>query len=137
MPVLLGTDVRWLQNLVGQALTCSEHQQEVIEDVMAVAMRAQYSKQIQHDTMLYQADKLSGAVPMALDSGDLNAEDSDTTEVQELPTPNLTLSSNSELQGVFMSEFDESIFEASKVRPNSPGDRNVTAVKDIMKCHRK
>ena len=103
MPVLLGTDVPQLQDLIGQAL-CREHQPEVIEDVMAVTTRAQYSKQKQLDTMLHQAEKLSGAVPMALDAGapkDLNVEDSDTTEVQELPTINLTASSsNSEFQGV-------------------------------------
>ena len=60
---------------------------------MAVTTRAQYSKQKQQDAMLHQADKWSGAVPMALDAGapkDLNVEDSDTTEVQELPTVSLT-----------------------------------------------
>ena len=39
--------------------------------------------------MLHQADKLSGAVPMALDAGvpkDLDVENSNTTRVQELPT---------------------------------------------------
>ena len=97
-----------------------EHQPEVIEDVMAVTTRAQYSKQKQKNTMLHQADEVSETVPMALDVGapkDLNVEDSDTTEVQELPTTNLKASLNPELQGAWMSEFDESIFEASKVRP--------------------
>ena len=44
MPELLGTDVPQLQDLIGQALS-REHQPEVIEDVMAVTTRAQYSKQ--------------------------------------------------------------------------------------------
>lgn len=41
------------------------------EDVLAVTTRAQLLKQTQHDTIVDQADKLSGAVPMALDAGDL------------------------------------------------------------------
>jgi len=119
MPVLLGTDVPQVQDLIGQVL-CREHQPERIEDVVVVTTRAQYSKQIQHDARLHQADKLSGAIPMALDTGapkDLNVENSDTTEVQELPTTNLTASSNSKLQGVWLSELDESIFEYSTVHP--------------------
>jgi len=52
---------------------------------------------------------------MALDVGtpeNLNVEDIDTTDVQALPTTNLT---DSELQEVWMSELDESMFEASKL----------------------
>ena len=119
MPVLLGTDVPQLQDLFGQALS-KEHLPEVIEDVMTVTTRAQYSKQQQQDTMLHQADKLSEAIPMALDAGapkDLNVKSSTTTGVQELLTTNLKAPSNPELQGAWISEFDESIFEASKVRP--------------------
>ena len=54
MPVLLGTDVPQPQDLIGQALS-REHQPEVIEDVMAVTTRAQYSKQQQQDTMLHHS----------------------------------------------------------------------------------
>jgi len=64
MSVLLGTDVPQLQDLVGQALY-RENKPEVIEDVLAVTTRAQFSKQVQQEAMLHQADKLSGAVSLA------------------------------------------------------------------------
>ena len=88
MPVSLGTDVPQLQDLIGQAL--SREPLEVIEDVMAVTARAQYSKQKQQDTMLHQADKLSGTVPMALDAGapkDLNVETATQREFKNCQLP--------------------------------------------------
>ena len=45
IPLLLGADVPQLQDLIGQAL-CREHQPEVIEDVMAVTVRANNNNSI-------------------------------------------------------------------------------------------
>ena len=70
MPVLLGTDVPQLQDFIEQALF-RDKQPVRTEDVLAVTTRAQFLKQTQQDAMLDQADKLNGAVPMALDAGDL------------------------------------------------------------------
>ena len=56
----------------------------MIEDVLAFTTRAQCLKQKQNKELFDQADKLSGAVSMALDAGDpkaLNVEDIDTTEI--------------------------------------------------------
>ena len=75
MSVLLGMDVPQLWDFIEQAL----------EDVLAVTTRAQFLKQKQHDVILDQADKLSGAVPMPLDAGDLeisNVESSSTPDTQ-------------------------------------------------------
>ena len=112
----------------------------MIKDVLAVTIRAQCLKQ---NKLLDQADKLSGAVPMALDAGDpkvLSVEDNDTTEVQALPITDQTVkktSLNTELQGIWMTELDNSIFETSKVRANLQSNRNVTTAEDIKRCHLK
>ena len=121
MPVLLGTDVPQLQDFIEHALF-RDKQPVGTEDVLAVTTRAQFLKQTQQDAILDQADKLSGAVPMALDAGDVGiskVESSDTPDTQTQTTTGQTdeqTPSNTELQGTWMSEMDDSMFEACKIR---------------------
>ena len=122
IPVLLGTDVPQLQDFIEQALF-RDNQPIGTEDVFAVTTRAQFLKQTQQDAILDQADKLSGAVPMALDAGDLeisNVESSgDTPDTQTQATTDQIdeqTPSSTELQGTWMSELDDSMFEASKIQ---------------------
>ena len=118
IPVLLGTDVPQLQDFIEQALF-RDNQPVETEDVFAVTTRAQVLKQTQQDAILDQAVKLSGAVPMALDAEISNVEGSDTPDTQTQETTDQTdeqTPSNTELQGTWMSELDDSMFEASKIR---------------------
>ena len=73
--------------------------------------------------MLDQADKLSGVVPMALDTDHLvvsDIDDDQTLETQTQPTTNQTdgeQQSNEMLQDIWMSELDDSLFEVNETRP--------------------
>ena len=73
--------------------------------------------------MLDHADKLSGVVPMALDPGDQEVSDVDdhTSKTQTQATINQTDREgipNRELQGMWMNELDDSLFEVNnKTRP--------------------
>ena len=122
MPVLLGTDVPQLQDFIGQAFS-GEHQPLGTEDVFAVTTRAQFFRQTEQEAMLDQADKLSGVVPMALDPGHLVVSDIDndhTLETQIQATTNQTdgeQQSNEQLQDIWMSELNDSLFEVNETRP--------------------
>ena len=118
MPVLLGTDVPQLQDFIGQAFF-GKSQGQGTEDVFALTTRTQFLRQTEQETMLDQADKLSGMVPMALDPGDQEVSNVDdhTCETQTQAPINQTDRErlpNKELQGIWMSELDDSLFGINK-----------------------
>ena len=121
MSVLLGTDVPQLQDFVGHALF-GDNQQLVAEDALAVTTRVQILRQNEHDAALDQQDKLSGVIPMALDYGDpevSDVEDGDTSQITtqaETSTMNGDRPSQKEMQSIWMSELDDSLFEPGKIR---------------------
>ena len=90
--------------------------------MLAVTTRAQFLKQKQHDAILDQADKLSGAVPMPLDTGDLEICNTESSSIPDTQTQATTCQtdeqppSHMELQEIWMSELDDSMFKASKIR---------------------
>ena len=85
----------------------------------AVTTRAQLLRQTEQVAMLDQADKLSGVVPMALDPGEQEVSDVDvhTLETKMQAPTNQTDRAripNRELQGIWMSGLDDSLFELNK-----------------------
>ena len=121
MPVLLGTDVPQLLDFIGQAFF-GESQGQGTENVFAVTTRTQFLRQTEQEAMLDQADKLSGVVPMALDPGDqeVSGVDDHTCETQTQAPISQTDRErlpNRELQGIWMSELDDSLFDINKTQP--------------------
>ena len=96
-----------------------EGPQQGTEDVFAVTARTKFLLQTEQKAILDQADKLSGVVPMALDPGDQEVSDVDdhTFETQAQAPINQTdreRTPNRELQGIWMSELDDSLFGVNK-----------------------
>ena len=90
--------------------------------MFAVTTRTQFLRQTVQEAMLDQADKLSGVVPMALDPGDqeVSGVDDHTCETQTQAPINQTDREklpNRELQGIWMSELDDSLFDINKTQP--------------------
>ena len=90
--------------------------------MFAVTARTQFLRQTEQEAVLDQADKLSGVVPMALDPGDqeVSAVDDHTSETQTQTSINQIdreRKPNRELQGIWMSELDDSLFGSNKTRP--------------------
>ena len=102
MPVLFGIDDPQLQDFIRYAFF------EKVND-----------RDRRCDSMLSQADKISDMVPMALDPGDQKILyiDDHTSETQTQAPINQTDREripNRELQGIRMSELDDSLFGVSK-----------------------
>ena len=87
-----------------------------------VTTRTRFLRQTEQETMLAQADKLSSVVSMALDPRDQEVSDVDdhTSETLTQAPINQTDKEripNRKLQGIWMSELDDSLFGVNKARP--------------------
>ena len=95
-------------------------------------------RQIEQVAVLDQADKLSGMVPMALDPGDQEVSDVDdhTYETQTQASIYQTGTEripNRELQGIWMSELDGSLFGSNKTPPKLTCKQSVRTDKNTRK----